>query len=125
MIIREREKEKSRYLELTGANLHIASMDLEEQTLQQQQQNNGYVRESNNHYIITSPLTKNRASLLSFQSDDISMYTANEYDDKSDEIDEASYSDTFTATDSDIVSMNSETNNISPKKKNKSFFFFF
>jgi hypothetical protein len=116
MIIRE--KEKGRYLELTGANLHIASMDLEEQTLQK---SNGYIRD-NDHYIIPS-LTRNRASLLSFQSDDISMYTANEYDDRSDDVDETIYSDTFTATDSDIVSRNSSEANISPKKSKRFWIF--
>ena len=112
------EKEKNRYLELTGATFHIPSMDLEEKTLQY---DNGYVRD--NDLYTTPPLTKNGVSLLSFQSDDISMYTANEYDDRSDDLDETTYSDTFSATDSNIISRTSSDANVSPKDSKRFWLF--
>ena len=86
---------------------------------------NGYVREvvedvSNSNS--NSNIKKNRVSLLSFQSDDMSMYTANEYD-LSDNDDNTINSDSFSCSFSESDATSNPESQSSPRKKKKWFFF--
>lgn len=99
-------------MELTGANLHIASLDLEE--AMSSPQSNGYQPEPS---IIK--LKRNQESLRSFQSDEMSMYTANE---NSDNEENTINSDSFSCTFSDSDTL-SNPSNPSPKKKKRWYFF--
>ena len=105
-----------RYLELTGANLHIASLDLEDATSQWKGNGNGYVREEES--VIN--LTKNRNSLRSFQSDEMSMYTANEFESENEEY--TINSDSFSCSFSESDGTASESQQ-SPRKKKRWYFF--
>ena len=117
MITREKNN-GARYLELTGANLHIASLDLEDAI--GIHINRGYVREEvEDHH---NSIKKNRVSLLSFQSDDMSMYTANEYD-MSDNDDNTINSDSLSCSFSESDATSNTESQSSPRKKKRWFFF--
>ena len=75
---------------------------------------NGYVREDAKS---VSSLTKNRNSLRSFQSDEMSMYTAHEFESENEEY--TINSDSFSESDGTTASESQQT----PRKKKRWYFF--